>query len=234
MIKLVDNNHYHLWSDVLHARALAHQARNKWDRGTYVRWCITTAWTVLEMACQDALEDNQISYSFKQNLDNALKIKSFPELNWGSGIWQKVTEIQKIRKDSVHRFADESNLFPEANVADNAIDVIRKAVTDIYRHTDNDAPKWISDDKDPGWDRGGSFANETVIRKGANPDDPQTIRIKYVYKGREYESDILPPNADWQKYYEEILEGIRVPISKIIVYQGSNVLKEQSFSIRGN
>jgi hypothetical protein len=234
MIKLVENNHYHLWSDALHARSLAHQARNKWDRGTYVRWCITTAWTVLEMACQDALEDNQISYRFKQTLDKAIENKSLPKLNWGSGIWQKVTKMQKLRNDYIHRFANESKLFPEANVADNAIDVIRKAVTDIYLHTGNDSPKWILDDKDPGWDKGSSFARATVIRKGANPDDPQTIRIKYIYKGREHESEILPPDADWQKYYEEFLEGIRAPISKIIVYRGSKILKEASLPIRGN
>ncbi len=234
MIKLVDNNHYHLWSDALHAKALAHQARNKWDRGTYVRWCINTAWTVLEMACQDALQDKKISYSFKQNLENAMQTKSLPKLDWGTGIWQEVGQIQELRKDSVHRFADESNLFPEAEIADRAVDVIRKGVVDIYLRTGNDIPKWISDDKDAGWDNGGSFADALVIRKGANPNDPQTIRINYVYKDREHESDILPPDVDWQSYYEDLIEGIRAPISKVIVYQGKSVLKEQYFSIRGN
>lgn len=234
MIKLVDNNHYHLWTDALHAKALAHQARNKWDRGTYVRWCINTAWTVLEMACQDALEDKDISYRFRQNLDNAIETKSLPKLDWGTGIWQEVRQIQELRKDSVHRFADESNLFPEAEIADKAVDVVRRAVADIYCHTGNIIPKWISDDKDPGWDKGGRFVDASVIKKGANPNDPEIIRIKYVYKDREHESDILPPDADWQSYYEDFLEKIRAPISKVIVYQGNNVLKEQDLSIRGN
>jgi hypothetical protein len=38
MLKLIENNHYHIWTDALHARALAHEASNRWDRGTYVRW----------------------------------------------------------------------------------------------------------------------------------------------------------------------------------------------------
>ena len=81
-MKLIEDNHYHLWTDALHARQLAHQTNNKWDRGTYVRWTIITAWTVLEIACQDALEEKNISYRFKQNLDKAIAAKSLPKLNW--------------------------------------------------------------------------------------------------------------------------------------------------------
>ena len=69
--KVVENPHYHLWTDALHACALAHEAHNKWDRGTYVRWAVTTSWTVLEIACQDALEERNISYSFRRNLNAA-------------------------------------------------------------------------------------------------------------------------------------------------------------------
>ena len=69
--KIVEGPHYHLWTDALHARALAKQANNRWDRGTYVRWTVTTAWTVLEMACEDALETPGIGRRFKENRDAA-------------------------------------------------------------------------------------------------------------------------------------------------------------------
>ncbi len=61
MLKLVENNHYHLWTDALYARALSREANNRWDRGTYVRWALLTAWIALEIACQDALEEPNIS-----------------------------------------------------------------------------------------------------------------------------------------------------------------------------
>jgi len=69
--KLVESNHYHIWTDAIHARELAKQTNNKWDRGTYVRWTLLTSWIALEMACQDALSDKNISYKFKENLEKS-------------------------------------------------------------------------------------------------------------------------------------------------------------------
>ncbi|MBW2165402.1 MAG: hypothetical protein JRG74_04680 [Deltaproteobacteria bacterium] len=40
--KLVESNHYHLWTDALHDRKLTHQTSNKWDRGAYVRWTMSS------------------------------------------------------------------------------------------------------------------------------------------------------------------------------------------------
>lgn len=236
MQKLVDNNHYHLWTDALHARALAHQANNKWDRGTYIRWTLTTAWTVLEIACQDALEESNISYRFKENLDDAIASKSLSKINWSHGIWQKVRQTQEIRKDYVHRFALEKDLFPEAELADNVIQTIREAIKDIYARAGKVSPKWLDDDDDDrGWDRGRDFgANLTVIRAGADENDPDAIKIAYVYKDREYVSEILAPNADWRPYYEGLIRNIRGPISLVKVYRGSEVIEERNLQIRGS
>ncbi|HEY0657480.1 MAG TPA: hypothetical protein VGD05_03355, partial [Pyrinomonadaceae bacterium] len=89
--KIVENsNHYHLWTDVLHARELAHQADNKWDSAAYVRWTVIIGWIALEIACQDALDEPKISYSFKNNLDNEIYKKGLKKINWGQGIWHKV------------------------------------------------------------------------------------------------------------------------------------------------
>jgi hypothetical protein len=78
--KIVTSPHYHLWTDALHGRALARDAHNKWDRGTYVQWTVTTSWTVLEIACQDALGEPNISYSFRRNLDASIKAQGIPAL----------------------------------------------------------------------------------------------------------------------------------------------------------
>jgi hypothetical protein len=39
----VDTTPYHIWTDALHALALARVTSNDWDRGTYVRWAILSA-----------------------------------------------------------------------------------------------------------------------------------------------------------------------------------------------
>jgi len=148
--KLVESNHYHVWTDALHARQLSTETSNRWDRGTYVRWTILTAWIALEISCQDALEDDSISYSFKKNVDNAIKLKKLPPLDWGKGIWQEVITVQDLRKDVVHRFPSESNVFPDDSVAETTIKVIRNAIKDIYKHCGKDYPKWVEDDCDEG------------------------------------------------------------------------------------
>jgi hypothetical protein len=66
-------------------RELARKAQDKWDRGTYVRNCVATAWIALETSCQEALSSNAIGYSFKANLDKALadprtKLEQKPQL----------------------------------------------------------------------------------------------------------------------------------------------------------
>jgi hypothetical protein len=232
--KIVENAHYHLWTDALHARSLARQARNKWDRGTYVRWTVTTAWTVLEVACQDALDDKSISYSFRKNIDSAIQRKSLAPLNWGSGLWQKVTEIQETRKNYVHRFVEESDLFPDADLADNAIAVIRNAVLSIYKHAGRVTPVWIHDNEDRGWDKGNSVGvNFRLIRAGASLNDPNAIRIYYIRENKEHLNEVLPPDVDPKPYLEDLIQHVTVPISGVRVYKGDEIIIEKTLPMRG-
>jgi len=232
--KIVANAHNHLWTDSLHARALAHQARNKWDRGTYVRWTVTTAWTVLEIACQDALNDDSISYSFRRNLDSAIQRNSLTPLDWGSGLWQKVTEIQETRKDYVHRFLEERDLYPIAEIADNAVAVIRKAVLSIYELSKRVPPTWIYDDEDRGWDKGrGVSAHSTLIRAGVTLNDPKVIRICYIRKNKEHIDEVLPPGTDPLPYLEDLIKHVTVPISSVRVYEGDKIVLERAITMRG-
>lgn len=234
MQKLVDTPHYHLWTDAVHGGALAHQARNKWDRGTYVRWTIITAWTVLEIACQDALEEPNISYSFRRNLDAAVAARSLSRLDWGKGIWQRVVKVQEQRKSYMHRFVSEKDLFPEAALADNAIGVVREAIQEIYTHAGKTPPKWVEDDEDRGWDTGRSAsAHLTVTRKGVDPDDPNAIRVAYVYKGGEYIDEVLSPGTDPIPYMENLIRRIRVPISAVRAYRGTQLIEERQLPMRG-
>jgi hypothetical protein len=81
-----------------------------------------------------------------------LRLKNIPELGWGSGLYQRVIELQETRKGYVHRFLSEADLFPEAMVADQAIDIARAAIEAIYKHVGSPPPPWIQDDDDRGWD----------------------------------------------------------------------------------
>lgn len=238
MLKLIEDNHYHIWTDALHARALSHETNNRWDRGTYVRWTLMTCWISLEIACQDALEDPQISYSFKCNLNTAIEKKSLSKLGWGKGIWQQVLNLQELRKNCVHRFSQESDLFPDASVADEAIVTARKAITEIYNHVGKQAPLWVNDDHDQGWCVKGMsfFANAYSTPPGVDENAPDTIKITYIYKDKECVRDVLPANTDVEPYVEKLISTIGLPISGIRVYRGQDVIDEIQFpmdKIRG-
>lgn len=232
--KIVESPHYHLWTDALHARSLARQANNKWDRGTYVRWAVTTSWTVLEIACQDALSEPKISYRFKKNLDEAISKEGFNSLEWGSGIWQRVLEIQNVRKGYVHRFISENDYFPDTSVADEAIEIVRDAVIAIYQKVNRPVPSWVSDDDDRGWDSGRhGGATLTLIHAGANEEDPKVIRICFVHQGKEKISDVLPCGINYLPYVEDLILRLRVPVTAVKVYEGGLVIYERDLKMRG-
>jgi hypothetical protein len=195
--KVVESPHYHVWTDALHARALAHQAQNRWDRGTYVRWAITTSWTVLEMACEHALQTNGIGRRFRENLNSALSQLGLASIDWGSGTWQQIAELHRVRKELVHVNPSQASLFMDAVSADTAIVTIRNAIKDIYVRAGGSAPRWLEDDDDRGWDSGlGASAHATAIHAGANPHSPDAIRIGYVYKDKEYINSVFPSGTD--------------------------------------
>ena len=234
--KLIDCNHYLLWTDALHSRKLASQTKSKWDKATYVRTTILLAWTVLEIACQDSLGKPEISYSFKRKIDEAISDLNLPPLIWGNGIWQKVTQLQTLRKNIVHRFANEPDLFPDNDIADFAIEVVRDAIKSIYVHANIDFPRWVDDDADTGWPGSGvgltDSVSVTVIKKGAQGAE-NPIKIYYIANGKESLSDVLAPNDDYQPYVDSILNNSTVPISEIRVIQGSNEIFHESYNIRG-
>ena len=232
MLKLIEDNHYHIWTDALHARALSHETSNRWDRGTYVRWSLMTAWIALEIACQDALKEPKISYSFKGNLNKAIEEKSLSKLDWSQGMWQQVLTLQKLRKNCVHRFSQESDLFPDASVADNAIAIARQAITAIYKHVGENAPLWVNDDTDQGWANKGGFslfANAYTTPPGVDENAIDTIKVTYIYKDKECIRDVLHAETDPNPHVDRLIETIGLPISGIKVYRGKKVIQEIQF-----
>lgn len=223
--KLVESNHYHIWTDALHARQLSTQTSNKWDQGTYVRWTILTAWIALEIACQDALENDAISYSFQKNVNDVIESKGLTRLDWGQGIWQKVIEIQNLRKDVIHRFPSESNVFPEVSVAETTIKVIREAIKSIYNHCRKDPPQWVEDDCDEGWTTG-TFQMHGIAISSPYYGKEGAIKIAYVYKDNEYPVDYFAPDTDINQPLENLFKGVGKPITAVRLYRENELLIE--------
>ncbi|MCP4257956.1 MAG: hypothetical protein GY774_10575 [Planctomycetes bacterium] len=190
-----------------------------------MRWTILTAWIALEIACQDALEDDSISRSFQKNLNKAIASKNLPELDWSQGLWQKVTQVQNLRKGVVHRFASEEVVFPEIELAESSIEIIRDAIKDIYKHCDKNVPEWVEDDHDEGWTTGVSRLHATGTSSPYYKKEG-AIKIAYVYKGNEYMYDYLAPNTDVNQPLENIFKGVGKPITAVRLYRDETLLVE--------
>ena len=146
--------------------------------------------------------------------------------------------LQELRKNCVHRFSRETDLFPDAIVADDAIDIARQAILAIYKHVEKNEPTWIKDDTDQGWANKGVslFGNIYTTPPGVDENSPDTIKVTYIYKDKENMRNVLPAETDPSPYVEKLIETISLPISGIKVYRGNEVIQEIQFpmdKIRG-
>lgn len=233
---IVDNAQCHLWTDALHLRQLAREARNKWDRGTYVRTCVMTAWTSLEVACQDALADNSIGYSFKKYLDEAVQKAGLPPLDWSRGAWQKARVLQELRKAYPHRYLALDNYFPEVRTADEAVETVREVMSAIYLHAKLSPPAWISYNKSHGWQTSTSFngAFGNVVYGGASFDDPNTVRIFFVIDDEEHLTTVLPTGTDPSVQIESLKHSVKIPFNGIKAHDSGKLTHDVAVVVRGS
>jgi len=236
MPTIVDSTQCHLWTDALHARQLAREALNKWDRGTYVRMCVTTSWTAIEVACQEALFSVDIGHRFKENLDRAIASASLRPIDWSTGIWQKVRVLQELRKSYIHRFASLGDMFPPASVAEDAVETARKAIERIFAHVSRPAPEWTGLDEARGWQARSSFGHAvlTTGHAGVRMDDPLTVKVFIVIDGEEKLTTVLPAGCDPSQEVNQLLQNVRVPISGIRVYENGELKRDLVVNMRGN
>lgn len=233
-LKHINTTEFHLWTDVIHARALSCQAQNSWDRGSYVRWCIITGWTVLEMVFRQVLNDENIGYRFKEDVDKAINNLGLPSINWGEGIWQRILTLKDIRKNFIHTKLDQEKLFLDTSVAINYVQGIQSAILEMYNYTQTPIPQWISYDDDKGWDDGRDPVTHVIVnRQGATKEDPQSIIVSYVYKGKEHPTEVLPADADYLKTVNDLISNIRYPITGVKVYQADKIIYEKAVLMRG-
>jgi hypothetical protein len=234
---LVDSTQCHLWTDALHVRELARQASNRWDRGTYVRLTVVLCWTALEIACQDALGAPDIGYRFKENLDAAITARGLAALDWSQGVWQRVRQLQDLRKSYVHKFATLAEMFPEADVADRAVSVVREGIKTIYAHAGMQSPGWPDLDHGNGWSGDGGLSDSctaTLITAGTSLNDPTAVRIYLVRNGVEELSSVHPAGTDYAPEVIRLVQAVNVPINAVRVYEGTSLVRELLVSMRGN
>jgi hypothetical protein len=228
----VESPHYHIWTDALHARRLAREAGNEWDRGTYVRWAIGSAWTAFESTCEYLTGASGLGNRFKERLNGALDAKGLPRPDWGSGLWQDVGAIYQLRKDYVHPNVAQDRLFAPLKEAEAAIMTLRLAIKDMYVRVGKTAEPWPDDDEDAIDPRKGSFGHLTLLRAGVTRETG--LRICYVMFGQEYESEVTSPDEDHMALMEELLRKIKVPISAVRAYRGDVLIDEIIVKMRGS
>lgn len=162
----VDTPNYHLWTDALHARQLARETQDEWDRGSYVRWTIQAAWTAFEATCEEILGSHGLGMRFREKFDEALEsYRSGLAVDWGTGLWQGVLEVYQLRKDYIHPRVPQHRLFAPTSEADKTIATLRDAVKDLHTMLQEPHPRWIDDDSDRGW-QGTRGLDQDVARYG--------------------------------------------------------------------
>lgn len=232
---IVDSTQCHLWTDTLHSRQLAREARNKWDRGTYVRACVSTVWAALETSCQEALESSDIGYRFKENLDTALEEQRLGPIDWSSGLWQRVRLLQERRKSYVHRFLALQDMFPDAVIADEAVIVVRGAIVDIYTRALKSVPGWIHIDSSRGWDLAPTSSAGTISQAnlGSSFNDSNTTRVYIVIDGKEQLTSVFPAGHDVSETVAELVRNVKVPIQGVRVYDSGQQVQDLVVAMRG-
>ncbi len=233
--KDIDSAEYHLWTDVLHACALSEQANNAWDRSSYVRWTIITAWTVLEMLFRKSLENERIGYNFKRDVNETIDNLGLPKVNWGEKGWQLVLELKEKRKIYVHTKLEQEDLFLDSQIARRYVDGVRESIKLVHTLVSKPIPEWVYLEQDEGWDEGNDLGVNMIIeRQGARMEDPSSLIISFVYKGKEYITEVLPEHSDYEKVALEIVNLTSLAITTIRVSQGGKVVWEKHLRTRGS
>jgi hypothetical protein len=125
-------------------------------------------------------------------------------------------------------------LFSEVAEGEFAISTVRDAVKDIYARARKLPLKWIDDDDDREWDGGiKDMADATVIRAGVDEESGDTLRLTYIYEGKEYESDVRPYDAGYEALLDKLVVAVNVPIAEFRAYRGSALLTVRKLHVRG-
>jgi len=203
-----------------------------WDLGSFVRWTVITACMAFERAAVDATNYSSLSRNMYKNLPRIIAPGLEGSDFWKKDPWIDVQKIREKRNKYVHRNLEISDLFVDAQLAEDAIHVLRKGIKEIYEIIGKAVPLWVKCDDVPRRLEG-SFCAGSVIQVGAI-EDSQRFRIVYIHGGRETLHSILRSDNDPWPTVKEIALTIQIPIESIRIYKGENLWREILIKMRGS
>ena len=226
--------HYHVWTDALRGRDLAREAPDEWDRGTFVRWSIQSAWTAFEEEVRVTLRISYYGSRFWDKFDDALKLRGITPPSRASDLWQRMASVYMERKKYAHLSTvnQDDLLLADSTPAAVVIATIREGIHALHALLGSTAPEWIDDDVLPRHRT--SQACLTIGQGLHDHNDPRNIRITYLYRGRESTPTILPPEADPEPAMLQVIRDVIIPISRVRAYQDGEVVAEISVRMRGS
>lgn len=252
----------HMWSDALFARERARDYEKRieqlherleetpsthriahlhaelvqcaWDRGVYVRWTITTAWTAFERACElafPAASVNKGKRGLLGNISNELQALGLAPLDLKTRPWSLLNETRELRNKFTHRDCLRAELLTSLSDAENSIETVRSCLIDLFARLGRTPPTWIESDSVPR-SLGGSMAWLAVVHAGAL-DDPEPVSVRVVFGGHEIETAVMKCSDDPWPSVEHTVVSVMVPIRAIRIYKGSALVEEVPVDIRG-
>ncbi len=236
MIKLIESRAYHLWTDALHRRALARQTSDNWDRGTYVRWTIISAWMTFESVCAEVLEEDGLGNRFKDKMDEAVSRNGLSQIDWSHGIWQKILKVYGVRKEFTHvrQSGDPARLITPIEDAEFAVATLREGIHAVCALAGIPDPIWAADDTDPGWIGRRMLGATMLLTHAGATDDPNAVRITFVSQEVENLSEVAPSGTPHGALLDALIPRLKVPVSAVRAYHGNVLVEEREFFARGS
>ncbi|MBD2152936.1 hypothetical protein [Leptolyngbya sp. FACHB-16] len=222
----------HELAEILISRYEAEIQQIAWDIGSYIRWTVVTAWMAFERAMVDATSSSELSRDLPTNLPKFIAPGIKKDVFWAAPPWSEVRQIQQKRNKFVHRDLETSDLFPDVNLAEDTIRILRKGIKEAYKKIGKISPIWVECDEVPRR-LGGSFCAASTSQTGAD-EDPQRLQITYVHGGRDITHITLRSDNDPWPVVEEIAIQIRIPIEAIRIYKGESLWREIPITMRGS
>jgi hypothetical protein len=110
---------------------------------------------------------------------------------------------------------------------------MRDAVGALASHARIVAPHWVEDDTAASFGaRTSDFAIATLTSARADPNDPEHIRITYLWNGEEHVAEHMPPGTAWEPLLDRLEKALNVPATAIRAYRGPTFLAERQLKSR--
>ena len=245
----------HLWSDALFARRRARESddrsnapnkqgkdlanalqevrrnQNLWERGSFVRWTVSTAWSTMEQLFKVELGLPSL-HGIPAVLEEKMLAKGFIPIQSLSPLWLRIDGLRRERNAFTHGSLTYQQRMAPLDLADQAIRDCRSAVLDSFSCIGRTAPSWIHQDDVPG-----NVPTSIGVLSVSGSDlhaagDP--VRIVAIFGGEEFGSRELRGDEDPYPHVQQMIESSIVPLDGVRIYRGQALEDEFVARERGS